>query len=116
MLAGLGARPVRQRAAGAVVAIVIGFGLGGRGAQAGTVELSLTGDPGASFTGECTLYTTAGEERVELAGAVPLQRSFTADGVSCRIAAEGRVVVELAGAGSRSRSATTGGTVHVTLR
>ena len=47
---------------------------------------------------------------------MPLERRFTGEGLSCRLEAEGRVVVEIAGPGSRSRSATTGGTINVTLR
>jgi hypothetical protein len=99
----------------AVVAGVI-LGLGVRAAQAETYTLSVTGDPGASVAGACTLLTGSAEEHVDLAGPVPLERRFTAEGLSCRLQAEGRVAVEIAGAGSRSRSATTGGTINVTLR
>ncbi len=100
------------------LALVAGLslGLGGRAAQAETYTLSVTGDPGASVAGACTLLTGSAEEQVELEGPVPLERSFTAEGLSCRLEAEGRVVVEIAGPGSRSRSATTGGTINVTLR
>jgi hypothetical protein len=100
------------------IAVVAGLtlGLGGRGALAETYTLSVTGDPGASIAGACTLLTGSAEEHVELAGPVPLERRFTGEGLSCRLEAAGRVVVEIAGPGNRSRSATTGGTINVTLR
>jgi hypothetical protein len=101
---------------GVAVAVTLSAALGGRGALAGTYTLSVTGDPGASVAGACTVYNGSAEEDLELAGAVPLQRSFMGDGLACRLEAEGRVVVEIATGGSRSRSATTGGTISVTLR
>jgi hypothetical protein len=102
--------------AGVAIALTLSLGLGGRSVMAGTYTLSITGDPGASFAGACTVYKEAAEERVALAGPVPLERSFTGAGLACRLEAEGRVVVEVAGGGSRSRSATSGGTINVTLR
>jgi hypothetical protein len=101
---------------GVALAATLSLALGGRSAQAETYTLSVTGDPGASVAGACTLLTESAEERIALAGPVPLERRFTAEGLSCRLEAEGRVVVEIAGPGSRSRSATTGGTINVTLR
>jgi hypothetical protein len=100
------------------IAVVAGLslGLGGRSAQAETYTLSVTGDPGASVAGACTLLTGSAERLIELAGPVPLERRFTGEGLSCRLEAEGRVLVEIEGGGSRSRSATTGGTINVTLR
>ena len=100
------------------IALVAGLtlGLGGRAVQADTYTLSVTGDPGASIAGACTLLTGSAEEEVELEGPVPVERSFTGDGLSCRLEAEGRVVVEIEGGGNRSRSATTGGTINVTVR
>jgi hypothetical protein len=95
---------------GVAVVASLSLGLGGRGATAETYTLSVTGDPGARIAGECTLFTGSAEERLELA------RSFIGDGLACRLEAEGRVVVEIAGGGSRSRSATAGGTINVTLR
>jgi hypothetical protein len=101
---------------GVAVVASLSLGLGGRGAVAETYTLSVTGDPGARIAGACTLFTGSAEERLELAGPVPLARSFIGDGLACRLEAEGRVVVEIAGAGSRSSSATAGGTINVTLR
>jgi len=101
---------------GVAVVASLSLGLGGRGAMAETYTLSVTGDPGARIAGACTLFTGSAEEHLELAGPVPLQRSFMGDGLACRLEAEGRVVVEIAGGGSRSRSATAGGTINVTLR
>ena len=100
------------------IALVAGLamGLGGRAVQAETYTLSVTGDPGASIAGACTLLTGSAEEEVELDGPVPLERRFTGDGLSCRLEAAGRVVVEIEGGGNRSRSATTGGTINVTVR
>jgi hypothetical protein len=101
---------------GVVVVASLSLGLGARGAMAETYMLSVTGDSGARIAGACTLFTGSAEERVELAGLVPLERSFIGDGLACRLEAEGRVVVEIAGGGSRSRSATSGGTINVTVR
>jgi len=101
---------------GVAVVATLSLGLGGRGALAETYTLSVTGDPAARFAGACTLFTGSAEERVELAGPVPLERSFTGIGLACRLETEGRVVVEIAGGGSRSRSATTGGTINITVR
>jgi hypothetical protein len=108
---------MRLRAcSGLAVVASLSLGLGGRVAQAETYTLSVTGDPGARVAGACTLFTGSAEEHVELAGPVPLERRFNGDGLSCRLEAEGRVVVEIAGGSSHSRSATTGGTINVTLR
>jgi hypothetical protein len=101
---------------GVAVVASLSLGLGGRGATAETYTLSVTGDPGARIAGACTLYTGSAEERIELTGPVPLERSFTVEGLACRLEAEGRAVVEVAGGGSRSRSATSGGTINITLR
>jgi hypothetical protein len=84
--------------------------------MAKTFELSISGDRGARYSGVCTLTAASGDERIELAGSVPLQRRFEGDGLSCRFTAEGPIVVEIAHDGSRSRAASTGGTVRVSAR
>lgn len=101
---------------GVAVMVTLGLGLGGRSGLAATYRLSVTGDSGARFAGACTLFIPSGEERVELAGPVPLERSFVGQGLACRFETEGRVVVDITGGGSRSRSATNGGTVNIAVR
>jgi hypothetical protein len=84
--------------------------------MAKTIHLSISGDGGARYSGACTLTTAAGEQRFELEGIVPLQRTFDGDGLSCRFRAEGLVVVEIAHDGSRSRAASSGGSIQVSAR
>jgi len=84
--------------------------------MAKTFHLSIVGDGGARYSGACTVTVASGDERVELEGTVPLQRAFDGDGLTCRFRAEGRVVVEIAHNGSRSRAASHGGTIQVSAR
>jgi hypothetical protein len=86
------------------------------GAMAKTYTLSISGDSGARYQGACTVTVLSGDQRIELEGAVPLRRVFDGDGLSCRLRADGRVVVEITHDGSRARSATSGGTVQVSAR
>ena len=85
-------------------------------AMAKTFHLSIFGDDGARYSGACTVTVTSGDERIALEGTVPLQRLFDGDGLTCRFRAEGRVIVEIAHKGSRSRAATDGGTIQVSAR
>jgi hypothetical protein len=84
--------------------------------MAKTFHLSISGDGGARYSGACSIAMASGDQRVELEGIVPLQRAFEGDGLSCRFRAEGRVVVEIAHNGSRSRVASSGGLVQVSAR
>jgi hypothetical protein len=84
--------------------------------MAKTFHLSISGDGGARYSGACTVTSASGDERIELDGNVPLQRTFDGDGLTCRFSAEGRVVVEIAHNGSRSRAASDGGTIRVSAR
>jgi len=85
-------------------------------AMAKTFHLTISGDAGARYSGTCTLTTGADDQSVTLEGAVPGEREFTADGLSCRLHTEGRVVVEILHDGSRARSATSGGVIHLVVR
>lgn len=84
--------------------------------MAKTFHLSISGDGGARYSGACTVTLASGDERIELEGTVPLQRTFDGDGLSCRFRTEGRVAVEIARNGSRSRAASNGGTIQVSAR
>jgi hypothetical protein len=86
------------------------------GSMARTFHLSISGDGGARYSGACTVTAASGDQRVEIEGTVPLQRTFDGDGLTCRFRAEGRVVVEIAHDGSRSRAASNGGTIQVSAR
>lgn len=78
--------------------------------------LAITGAADASFAGTCTLTTATGDHNLELTGTVPLRRTIQADGLTCRLQTTGRIVVDIARGKSRSRSATNGGIVSVSVR
>jgi hypothetical protein len=106
-------------ASGALLAALIaaGAGTGGGAALAKTFSLSITGAEGARYAGRCTLTTASGEEEtLELSGVVPRHERLEGDGLACRIEGDGRIVVEVARNGSRSRSATTGGVINISVR
>jgi hypothetical protein len=112
-------RPTRRAGVtGPVVVALFGLALSAHSGEsmAKTFHLSISGDGGARYSGACTVAAASGDARVELEGAVPLERTFDGDGLSCRFRAEGRVVVEIAHNGSRSRSASDGGTIQVGAR
>jgi hypothetical protein len=101
-------------AAGAALLIAAGAG-GGPTAQK-SFSLAIAGAEGARYCGRCTLTTAAGERTIELSGVVPRHEEFMADAVVCRIGSAGRITVEIARAGSVSRSTIKGGTAHVAAR
>ena len=84
--------------------------------MAKTFSLSITGAEGARYTGRCTLPTAAGEETLDLSGVVPLHERIEGEGLACRIEADGPITVEVAHGGGRSRSATIGGVVNISVR
>jgi hypothetical protein len=84
--------------------------------MAKTFHLAISGDGEARYEGACTVTLAAGDERFELEGMVPLQRTFDGDGLTCQFSAQGRVVVEIAHDGSRSRAASDGGTIRIGAR
>lgn len=96
--------------------LALAIGLAAEPAIAKSFKLSITGDEGARYAGQCTLIKESREEVMALEGTVPLEHTFVADGLDCRMEAQGRVVVEITREGSRSRAATTGGLVHVQAR
>jgi hypothetical protein len=105
-----GARPLAATALGLSFTMITGA------TMAKTFHLSILGEDGARYSGACTIMAGSGDESIELEGVVPLKREFDGDGLICRFRAEGQVVVEIAHNGSRSRSATTGGTIRVSAR
>ncbi|MGI9419279.1 MAG: hypothetical protein ACR2RA_15735 [Geminicoccaceae bacterium] len=52
---------------------------------------------------------------IPLDGEVPLKKELAGRGLSCKLETEGRVVVDIEHDGSRTRSATSGGTVNISL-
>jgi hypothetical protein len=100
----------------AVVALGLAMGMPGATAMAKTFDLTISGDAGARYSGTCTVSTGAGDHTVVLAGGVPDQRTFAADGLSCELQAEGRIEVEIVHDGSRARSATSGGVIRISVR
>jgi hypothetical protein len=105
-----------RRSATAGAALLIAAGAGGAAAAEKTFSLAITGAEGAGYTGHCTLTTAASERTTELSGVVPRRGEFMAEAVVCRIASSGSITVEIARAGSVSRSTITGGTAHVAAR
>jgi hypothetical protein len=103
-------RAVTPAAAGVVVAML------GTAAMAKTFHLTISGDADAHYAGACVVTSASGKERIALEGAVPAERGFVADGLSCSLRAEGRIVVEITHNGSRSRAETSGGLVQIGAR
>jgi hypothetical protein len=101
---------VTPAAAGVVVAML------GTAAMAKTFHLTISGDADAHYAGACVVTSASGKERIALEGAVPAERGFVADGLSCSLRAEGRIVVEITHNGSRSRAETSGGLVQIGAR
>lgn len=87
-----------------------------RAATAAAISLSIDGDPDASVRGSCTLQRTGGEEVIVLDGPVPIARTLEGQELTCELTAAGRVVVEIARNGSRSRSTTRDGQVRISVR
>ena len=79
-------------------------------------SLAISGAAGTRYAGQCTLTTAAGEKTLELAGVAPRHEDLVAEAVVCRIASAGTITVELARAGSVSRSTVTGGTARSAAR
>lgn len=104
----------RSTIAGAALVVTSGASAGDTAEK--SFSLEITGAQGVHYAGQCTLTTAAGEETFELAGIVPRHQAFTGEGLACRIESTGSITVEVAGDGSRSRSATSGGTVRIGLR
>jgi hypothetical protein len=102
-----GTRPIVVGTLGLYLATLAGE------AMAKTFHLSISGERGARYSGVCTVMAASGDERIEIEGTVPLQREFDGDRLTCRFDTEGQVVAEIAYGGSRSRSATNSGTIHV---
>lgn len=80
--------------------------------QNANIHLLITGMEETLFTGECVIVTRAGNEVVHaLDGAVPSERAWQGDAVSCGISqasARGALEVVLTKDGNRTRSRTEG--------
>jgi hypothetical protein len=100
----------------ALVALGPAMAMPGASAMAKTFDLTISGDAGARYSGTCTVTTGAGDQTVTLDGKVPGERTFEADGLSCELQADGRIVVEVVYDGSRARSATSGGEIRISVR
>jgi len=92
------------------------IGLAAEPAMAKTFKLSISGDEGARYAGQCTVIKEGRDDVTALEGTVPLERTFTADGLDCRIEAEGRVVVEITHEGGWSRATTRSGLIDIRSR
>lgn len=104
-------------AGGASLIALIAAGGGGEAAVGRPFTLSITGAEGARYTGRCTVTTAAGEEEtLELSGVVPRHEEIAAVALACRIESEDPITVEVVRDGSRSRSATSGGVVNISVR
>jgi hypothetical protein len=103
-------------AAAAAAALLMVAGAGGAAAAEKSFSLAITGAAGTRYAGQCTLTTAAGERAIELSGVVPHHEDLSAEAVACRIESAGRITVEIAHDGSRSRSVISGGTAHVAAR
>jgi hypothetical protein len=100
----------------AVVALGLAMAMPGAAAMAKTFDLTISGDAGARYSGTCTVSTAEGDQTVTLEGGVPGERTFVAEGLTCELRAEGRIVVEVVHDGSRARSATSGGVIRISVR
>jgi hypothetical protein len=105
-----GWRALTPAATGIVVA------MSGSTAMAKTFHLTISGDTDARYAGACVVTRASSHERIALEGAVPAERAFVADGLSCGLRAQGRIVVEITHDGSRSRAETSGGLVQISAR
>ncbi len=87
-------------------------------ATAGTPEpmaLSISGAPGATFSGACT-YDRAGKTRtLRLEGSVPFTTEIAGRRLQCRLSADRPIAIEARKSGNTVRSATSGGTLNLRL-
>lgn len=96
--------------------VAAGVAMSGTTAMAKTFHLTISGDVDARYAGACVVRGASGDERIGLEGAVPAARAFVADGLSCSLCAQGRIVVEITHDGSRSRAETSGRLVQIGAR
>ena len=81
-----------------------------------STDVTITGAEGTRYAGQCTLTTAAGDRTIEIFGIVPRHQELLGEAIACRIESAGRIAVEIARDGSRSRSVISGGTAHVAAR
>ena len=94
-----------------VVAALMGAASGTAAAGGDSVNLRLTGADGVTFEADCELIRDGATETARFPGAVPVEKRWQAEAISCRIrqtSAEGHLQVELTKGGNRTRSRTTG--------
>lgn len=85
-------------------------------AMAKTYHMIVSGDAGARFSGQCAVRTSGGETVLTLNGQVPHEQEVVGHGLSCQLRADGRIVIDIEHGGSRTRSATNGGKINISLR
>ena len=88
----------------------------GRTAVTTTYHMNFSGDAGASFNGMCTIQTSGGETALTLSGQVPYKQEIVGHSIRCQLKADGHVVIDIEHDGSRTRSATSGGRINISLR
>lgn len=110
----LSSRRTKARIAVAVLALLTGTPMAAAAAD-GSIELRVSGDPGGSFTAECSLTTEGKRSSFSLVEAVPYDGRFVGSGLRCRIEAAGAIEVEVTQGGNRTRSRTSGGVVTVSV-
>ena len=81
-----------------------------------TYHLIFSGDACAQISGRCTVVTSGGEALLTLDGQVPHEKNVVGRRLSCQLQADGRVVIDIEHGGSRTLSATNGGSVNIRLR
>ena len=96
--------------AGASVALT------GGAAVAKNFHISISGDEGARFVGTCAVAKGSTGDVLTLDGVVPHEQMLVGDGLSCKLKAEGQVVILIEHDGSRARSSTNGGTINIDLK
>ncbi|MGI9489258.1 MAG: hypothetical protein ACR2RF_25895 [Geminicoccaceae bacterium] len=84
--------------------------------MAKTYHMIVSGDAGARFSGQCNVKTSGGETVLTLNGQVPHEQEVVGHGLSCQLQADGRIVIDIEHDGSRTRSATNGGRINISLR
>ena len=89
---------------------------GTEAAMAKTYHMIVSGDAGAQFSGQCAVKPSGGETVLTLNGEVPHEQEVVGHGLSCQLQADGRIVIDIEHDGSRTRSATNGGRINISLR
>jgi hypothetical protein len=108
-------RGIRFALAGLALALLAPAAARGEGEGRGVppILLSAVGEAGARLRGRCVLRRADGTTTLELDEAVPFERRLEGVGLACALEAEGQVTVEIVRGGSRTRSTTRNGRMHL---